>query len=273
MQGTRQAFQDFERDAYNAVAQAYAAWAADKTPQILPMLLDAGQVSSGCRVLDVATGPGFAAGSAAERGAEAIGVDLAEEMVSHARRTYPAVDFRVGAAEDLPVDARSVDVVLSSFGLPHFADHDAAFREFRRVLRPGGRLAMSTWAPPDRNPFMNLAFGGVALHGDPTAGDLPPGESPFAYADPGRCSSDLDRAGFSDVTVTEVELTFAIDGAAGIMRFLAEVGSRSKALFDAQDEAARCAIRAFVEERIAPFARPDGMNDVPAVAVIVSAAG
>jgi SAM-dependent methyltransferase len=222
-------------------------------------------------LLDVATGPGFAAHGASERGADVVGVDLADAMVAEARLRYPGLEFRTGAAEDLPFEPGSFDVVVSSFGLPHFADHSAAFAEFRRVLRPHGGLVMSTWAPPDRNPFMDLAFGGVARCGDIAAGDLPPGESPFAYADPERCATDLQRAGFTDVAVNDVELTFTIDGAVGMMRFLAEVGSRSKALFDAQSDAAKQSIRAFVGDRIAAYAGPDGTCRVPAVAVIVAA--
>ena len=132
---------------------------------------------------------------------------------------------------------------------------------------------MSTWAPPDRNPFMTLAFGGVVLFGDPAAGDLPPGESPFAYADPARCGADLAEAGFGEVRLSETELDFAIDGADGMLRFLREVGGRSKALFEAQSQAAQASIRDFITERIAPYARADGLHHVPAIAVIVTAAG
>jgi len=253
MEQPHRAFQEFERTSFNAVAPAYAAWAADKTTQVLPALLEVARLAPGLSVLDVATGPGFAAAAAAGYGAKVVGIDVAEAMIEQARAAYPGIDFRVGAAEDVPLEDESVDVVLSSFGLPHFADHDAAFGEFRRVLRPGGRLAMSTWAPPDRNPFMNLAFGGVVACGDPTAGSLPPGESPFAFADPDRCLRDLQRAGFDDVSVFDVALTFSIEGTEGMMEFLSGVGSRSKALFDAQSAEARRAIRAFIAERIAPL--------------------
>ena len=72
------------------------------TTRLAGPLLDAAEVGRGTHVLDVASGPGYVAAAAAERGASVIGVDIAERMISLARRLHPQLDFRLGNAEALP---------------------------------------------------------------------------------------------------------------------------------------------------------------------------
>src|SRR5207237_8980116 len=109
-------------------------------------LLAAVGVSRGTGLRDVASGPGFIAGAAADRGADVVGVDFASAMVTAARTRYPAVTFREGDAEALSFDASSFDAVVMNFGMLHLARPDAAIAEARRVLRPGGRYALTVWA-------------------------------------------------------------------------------------------------------------------------------
>ena len=181
MDDQQQAFQDFEHHAWDEVATRYAEVASGLTRQIADPLLDAGGVQDGSRVLDVACGPGFTVGAALQRGAEVSGADLSESMLAIAAAGNPTASFDCAAAEDLPHGDGVFDTVLSAFGLPHFADHAAVFAEFRRVLTPGGRLAMSIWAPPGENPFFGIALGSMMQAGDMVAAaeGLPPGEDIF----------------------------------------------------------------------------------------------
>ena len=93
------------------------------------------------------------------RGATAVGLDIADAMVAEASRRYPAIEFRQGAAESLPFGDAHFDAVVSALGMPHFADHQAFFRESHRTLRSNGRLALATWKQPDKNPFAGLVLG------------------------------------------------------------------------------------------------------------------
>jgi SAM-dependent methyltransferase len=101
-------------------------------------------------VLDVASGEGYGSALLAQVAASVTGVEIARDAVDHARASYQTANLRfvAGDARRLPLDAASVDVVVSFETIEHFAEHDAFLQEVRRVLRPTGLLILST---PDRD--------------------------------------------------------------------------------------------------------------------------
>src|SRR5215217_3977075 len=143
-------FRDFEHQGWSApeVAAEYHDHFSPVTTQAIGALLDAAGVRPGMWVVDVATGPGYSAAAAAERGAEVVGIDFSSTQLALARQLYPNIEFRQGDAGGLPLPDDSVDAVLTNFGMPHFPDPDAFLREAFRVLRSGGRVAFSAWVSP-----------------------------------------------------------------------------------------------------------------------------
>ena len=89
-------FNAFEAAGWDAKAEGYGSFLGQITPRFIEPLLDAADVRSGARVLDVASGPGHATARAAERGASVIGVDIAEGMVTLARERHPAARLSHG---------------------------------------------------------------------------------------------------------------------------------------------------------------------------------
>ena len=105
----------------------------------------------GERVLDVATGTGdlaFLESAAVGRDGKVVGVDSCAPMLEVARQRHGAIEFQEGDAMDLRFPDASFDVVTISFGLRNVADRGQALREFRRVLRPGGRLMVLDFSTP-----------------------------------------------------------------------------------------------------------------------------
>src|SRR3984893_5601278 len=90
------AFHDFEHAGWERASEYYGDAFGALTPQTAGALLDAVGASSGTRLLDVATGPGFIAAAAAARGARVLGLDFSPAMIAEARRRHPAVTFREG---------------------------------------------------------------------------------------------------------------------------------------------------------------------------------
>ena len=108
-------------------------------------------LTPGMRVLDIATGTGNAALSAAKAGADVTGLDLAPELFDDAQARAEelglTVTWREGDAEALPYRDATFDRVVSNFGVMFAPRHRHAARELVRVLRPGGRFALSCWIP------------------------------------------------------------------------------------------------------------------------------
>lgn len=164
---------------------------------------DAARIRSGDRVLDVACGTGVLARAVAARvgptGA-VTGLDINEGMLAVAAQKAPHIDWRHGRAESLPFETASFDVVVCQFGVMFFDDREAAIREMRRVLRPGGRVAVAVWDRLDNTPgyaamvdLLRRLFGEHVAHGL---------RVPYNLGDARALRTLLTDAGFPDVGVT-----------------------------------------------------------------------
>lgn len=177
-------------------------------------LLDAVAPVEGRRVLDVAAGTGNAALLAAERGARVTACDLSPQMVRLGQeRTGPRVTWLEANAEALPLPAGSADVVLSSFGVIFVSRPEVALAELRRVLAPGGVLALALW-PRE---------GSMARMNDVLRAFLPP--TPPGSADPLRWGEEPQlrawlRPGFTQVELQPLSLPWHFDSPSGMTAFL-----------------------------------------------------
>ncbi len=162
-------------------------------------------VRPGDRVLDACCGTGDLALAAAAKGGRVTGLDFSERMLERARRKSPAVDWVRGDLLELPFAEGSFDAATIGFGARNVLDLDRALSELRRVLRPGGRLAILEITRPSGvlAPFYRLWFDTLV----PLAGKLLPGGSAYTYLPasvrrfpgPDELADLLRRTGFTDV--------------------------------------------------------------------------
>ncbi|MDZ7707601.1 MAG: bifunctional demethylmenaquinone methyltransferase/2-methoxy-6-polyprenyl-1,4-benzoquinol methylase UbiE [Trueperaceae bacterium] len=168
------------------------------------------------RILDVATGTAdlALAMAASDASAEVIGVDFAEEMLAvgraKANRRRLAVRLDTGDGMALPYPDAAFDALTIAFGLRNFADIDAGLAEFRRVIRPGGRLVVLEFPPPPRGP-LGSAFKLYFTRMLPWIGRMVSGHdgayrylpaSVMAFPEPQRLAERILAAGFDDVVWT-----------------------------------------------------------------------
>ena len=254
------AFKEFEAAGWSANAQRYERLTGAVSARVIEPLLDAAGVAPGARVLDLGTGPGDVAAAAARRGARAVGIDLAEGMVELARRRHPEVEFVRGDVERLPFAAGRFDAAVGGFVLNHLPRPERAAAELRRVLEPGGGLALAVWDMPERVGILGPLE--TALRAvDAWAPDaLPAGPDPDRFADDRELARLLATAGFTDARVETVSFTHRIADAGelwdGILGGSVRTAARIRALQPAVRERARAAL----ERAVDPFRSARGLE-------------
>ncbi len=155
------------------------------------------------RVLEIAAGTGVvtrAMAKALPSSARITATDLNEPMLNHAKTKLadPRVAWKVADAQALPFDDQSFDAVVCQFGAMFFPDKVKAYKEARRVLKPGGRYFFNVWDRIADNEFADVVTQAV---GEMFPDDAPLflARTPHGHHDVGRIRADLTAAGFSDI--------------------------------------------------------------------------
>lgn len=185
-------------------------WRAQAARGVLQPFVAASAVS----VLDVASGTGDLTLALKRRRPDAhvVGADFAAPMLERARakaeRQGLDVSFITADGTDLPFADATFDALTIAYGLRNFADPDAGLREFRRVLKPGGRLAVLEFPPPPEGAFGSLfrfyfrrllpQLGGLISGKRSAYAYLP--ESVFAFLGPDELDERILAAGFGAVS-------------------------------------------------------------------------
>jgi SAM-dependent methyltransferase len=159
------------------------------------------------RILETAAGTGIVTAALARAlpEAEIVATDLNPDMlaVAAAHLASPRVSLKPADAQALPFGDGGFDLVVCQFGAMFFPDRPLAYREARRVLRPGGTFLLNLWDRLEANPASKAVADSVA--------DLFPGDppsfltrTPYGYHDSALIAADLAAGGFVDVTIETV---------------------------------------------------------------------
>jgi SAM-dependent methyltransferase len=132
------------------------------------------------------------------------------------------------------------------YGILHVPEPDRALAEMRRVLRPGGREAISVWERPSSANGFGLLLGTVKAHGRVDVA-LPHGPDYFQFGDPENMKAALAQADFSSIAATTAAQTPLLKAATGLINLPLQGGVRIRALLLAQDSAALSAINVAID--------------------------
>ena len=240
-------------------------------------LVELAEIQPGQRVLDVATGIGEPAVTAARRvgpTGRVVATDQAPQMLAIARERAATLgltqmEFREVDAEALDFPERTFDAVLSRWGLMFLPALPGALARMHRILVPGGRLAAAVWGPPPKVPLISVAMGTVREQVQ--APPPPPGmPGPFSLADVTILEQALREAGFSDVRTERLTVTFEWSSPEDYTRFHQAIAAPIIAIVAAQPVERRAGIWQAVTEAARKHAGSSGTvrmaNDVFCVA-------
>jgi SAM-dependent methyltransferase len=262
---------------WEAVSPGWAAWLDQLSEAMIPVrawMIDKLALSPGETVLDLGAGfgdTGFDAAPVLGGDGRLITSDLSPRMVDTARhrarqRGVDNVEFRVIDAQRILLADEEVDAVLCMNAYMVIPDVASALAETRRVLRPSGRLAMTVWGAPERNPWASVTSQILV-----DQGHIPPRdpEAPGItnLSDPAGTTTLLGNAGFSDVETADVDIHFSFDSIEDFDRWAANVAGGLAPPVRELSATQRQTFRNALEEAFRPFRTHHGGYEVPGSAL------
>jgi SAM-dependent methyltransferase len=266
------AFADMERSGWFDTARAtgYVDLFAAASDQAIESLLDAAGVRPNLKSLDLCCGQGNVSAALLGRDCEVVGIDFSPAMLAFARERAPKATFMEADAQNIPFANAEFDVVVSNFGLCHVPDQPRALAEARRVLRSGGRLAMTVWCGPEVSPCFAAVYGAVKAHGDPGV-STPVGPDFHQFARRELAPKLLSDAGFSNVAVTTVNCIWDLDRPEDLFEIYARGTVRAAKLLSSQPTENLTAIRSTLAATVRQQFAHENRWRVPVPAALVRA--
>jgi len=257
-----------EREGWDIAAAGWRRWWGTFEAGAQPLndrLVELAAVCSGHRCLDVATGigePALTAARATGPSGRVIAVDMSTRMLEFGRlRAAEAgldhVDFVAADAEQLDVEAGSIDAATCRWGLMLMLRPALVAQNVRAALRPGGRFAVSVWGTADEVPFIGLGPRVIrGLLGGAAPALEEPG--PFRLADPEELRGVLRQGGFSGVEVEERRVVMSFASPADYVTFVGDLSGTFRDAMAPLDESMRVRVLGALEEAAAAFSGSDG---------------
>src|SRR4051794_10797428 len=226
-------FRQGQRQQWDTAATGWRKWSElidGAASGVSDRLVELGGVQPGSRVLDVAAGYGEPSLSAARKaGAEGrvVATDISAEMLAFGRERAAAaglenMEFVESDAASLDFPEGSFDAAISRWGIIFDPDGEAAAARVRTFLEPGARMAIASWGPPERVPFLAIPMR-TAMQRLQVPPPPPGTPGPLSRPTPEALGGLLEGGGFSDVQVEETEVTFAWPSPEEFTTFIKEI--------------------------------------------------
>jgi enediyne biosynthesis protein CalE5 len=215
-------YKEAERQSWDSVANNWQKWWKTieiGAERVSRRLIELAEIKPGSRVLDIATGIGEPAITAAIQignNGHVLATDISAQMLSVAKQRaislglQNVIDFKDGDAETIDLPSSTFDAVLCRWGMTLFLDFDTGLFNIYRSLVDGGRFAAAVWSSPDKVPILAIAVNTILTE---TKSPPPPPKvpGPFSLSDENMLRNSFIKSGFRDVRVERINVTFEFD--------------------------------------------------------------
>ena len=242
-------FKAQQREMWNNAAAGWQSWwetIEHSAQKVSDKIVELAEIKPGDKVLDIATGIGEPAITAARKvmpNGKVIAIDISPQMLAIAKTRAKSLgldgimEFRESDGEkiDLSSSIAKFDAILSRWGLMFFPNLSAALVKFRELLVTNGRLSAAVWSFPSKVPWLDLAFSTVSKQINAPA--PPPGTpGPFALADIDVLKQYFSQAGFKDIKIDTFQITLELDSPESYTKLQQQTATRIHAMLANQTE-------------------------------------
>ena len=273
-------FRDGQRQQWNTASTGWRKWSAlidGATSGISERLVELAGIEPGSRVLDVAAGYGEPSLTAARKAGPEGGVvatDISAEMIAFGRERAAAaglenIEFVESDAASLEFPEGSFDAALSRWGIIFEPDGEAAAARVRNFLKPGGRIAISSWGSPDRVPLVAIPMR-TAMQRLQVPPPPPGTPGPLSRPTPEALGGLLEAAGFSDVEVEEAEVTIEWQSPEEFTTFVKETVPLISSMITPHPQDVQDATWAAITEAVQEQAADDGTLTLPNLVLLAA---
>lgn len=217
----QQKFKSAQRQGWDSVAEGWKKWwtAIEEGAQVVSdKLVELSKIREGHHVLDIATGIGEPAVTAAKKvgpGGKVTAIDLSPGMLAIARDRArenglaDVIEFQEGDAETFRLPSSKFNAIVSRFGLMFLPDLSNALKTMRDALVQDGRIAASVFPSPEKVPFISLAFE-IVMKETRAPPPLPSAPGPFSLANTSLLQERFKQAGFQDIKIESDKMSLKL---------------------------------------------------------------
>ena len=264
-----QQYKDTQRQSWDSVAAGWQQWwqtFENDAQKLSDHLVELAKISSGSKVLDMATGIGEPAITAAKKvsnGGHVLATDISPQMLATAKQRAASlglqdvIEFKEGDAETISLPISTFDAALCRWGLIYLPDVKAGLSNIHKSLVNGGRIAAAVWASPDKVPFLSVVMGTVLRETQkpPPPSGIP---GPFSLADQKITEAALSETGFKDIAVERKNVIFTYSSPEDYTHFHQAILAPAHALLADQSQERKTEVWNAVTEAVKKYADNTG---------------
>ncbi len=274
-------YKEAQRQIWDSAAHGWQTWweTFERGAQKLSdRMVELAQIKSGHRVLDLATGIGEPAVTAARHvrpTGSVLATDISAQMLKIARSRATSLglqdimEFKEGDAETLDLQDSAFDAVLSRWGLMFLPNLVATLKSMREVLVPDGVISAAVWSAPSKVPLLDTAFSTVRRYvGTAQASNIP---GPFSLADANALRRSFVQAGFRDVYIEKLTVTFSFDSPERYTHFQQAIAAPIHVMISGQTEEKKKEIWQAITQAVRQYAGSDNTVNLNNEVICVTA--